>query len=74
MCELNIIYYHDFWYFVNENEMIFEMDSLPLRAKLLRKFKNDIEEIYHLRKKNNSIKLIFQKDNDNLWILLTITN
>ena len=36
---------------VNENEMIFEMDSLPLRAKLLRKFKNDIEEIYHLRKK-----------------------
>ena len=75
MCELNIIYLNHFWYYVDENEIIHSMDSLPLRTKLLRKFHNDIIEIYHEKKKHNSnIRLIFQKDEENLWILHTLSD
>ena len=51
MCELNIIYRDGFWYYLNEDEEIDEMNSLPLRAKLLHKFNHDIEEVYQLKKK-----------------------
>ena len=51
MCELNIIYRDGFWYYLNEDGEIDEMNSLPLRAKLLHKFNHDIEEVYQLKKK-----------------------
>jgi len=72
MSELEIIFYNDFWYFINDDDLVFEMKSLPLRTKLLNKFFNDIEEIYKIKKNNNTIKLIFQKDNENFWTLNTI--
>ena len=74
MCELNIIYRDGFWYYLNEDEEIDEMNSLPLRAKLLHKFNHDIEEVYQLKKKNNSLKIIFQKDKEDLWILHTFSD
>ena len=72
MSELEMIFCKGFWYFINNNDVVFEIETLPLRSKLLKKFYNDIEEIYKFKKNNNSIKLIFQKDSENLWSLHTI--
>tara|TARA_B100001094_G_scaffold329617_1_gene392758 strand:+ start:188 stop:415 length:228 start_codon:yes stop_codon:yes gene_type:complete len=75
MCELNIIYLNYFWYYVDENERINTIESLPLRTKLLRKFYNDIIDIYHEKKKYNSnLRLVFEKDEENLWILHTLSD
>tara|TARA_Y100000389_G_C17179152_1_gene373083 strand:- start:116 stop:340 length:225 start_codon:yes stop_codon:yes gene_type:complete len=74
MCELNIIYRDSFWYFLNEDGQIDEMNSLPMRAKLLHNFNHDIEEVYQLKKKNDSLKIIFQKDKEDLWILHTYSD
>jgi hypothetical protein len=75
MCELNIIYLNNFWYYIDENERINYIESLPLRTKLLRKFYNDIIDIYHEKKKfNSNLRLVFEKDEENLWILHTLSD
>ena len=68
MSELEIIFSKDFWYHIDEDNIVYHIESLPLKTRLLNKFYHEIIEIF-ISKKN---KLIFQKDENDMWILHTI--
>ena len=71
--ELEILYEDEFWFYLQNDEII-EILTLPLRAKLFRKFYDEIINHWETKKIDKSLKLLFHQDIDRYWDLTIIND
>ena len=71
--ELEILYEDEFWFYLQGDE-IMEIPTFPLRAKLFRKFYDEIIKYWETKKIDKSLKLLFHQDSEDYWELTIIND